>query len=69
MFLKLAYVLIYIGCLIGQHYGILPTGSEIVAVGLFAGEGIASALASRTPNSNQQNIASLPVVQATAEQG
>lgn len=45
--LKLAYVVIYLGCLVGQHYGLLPTGCEIIAVGIFAGEGIATAVANK----------------------
>lgn len=58
--LKLAYVVIYLGCLVGQHYGLLPTGCEIIAVGIFAGEGIATAIANAKANPASAPIPAAP---------
>lgn len=59
--LKLAYVVIYLGCLVGQHYGLLPAGCEIIAVGIFAGEGIATAIANAKANPAPAPIPAAPL--------
>lgn len=55
---KLGYIVVFVGCLVAEHYGLIPAGSEIIAVGLWAGEGIAAAK-SASSSSNQPVVPTL----------
>lgn len=45
----IVYVVAYIGCLVGQHFGWLPAGSENVVIGIIAGHGVSTLAPNSTP--------------------
>ena len=51
--IRIGCTVIYIGCLVAEHYGLIPVGSELIAVGIWAGEAL-SAL--RQPQSSTSTL-------------
>lgn len=40
--IRIGCTIIYIGCLVAEHYGLIPVGSELIAVGIWAGEALST---------------------------
>lgn len=40
--IRIGCTVIYIGCLVAEHYGLIPVGSELIAVGIWAGEALSA---------------------------
>lgn len=59
--IRIGCTVIYIGCLVAEHYGLIPVGSELIAVGIWAGEAL-SALRQPQSSSTSTPVPSAPSV-------